>query len=209
VSGVRSRSIGTLSQHAPLAGVLLALLLGGLGFPIPEDLALLGAGYLVWHGDTTLAWAIPVCLFGIIAGDVMLYWIGRAFGERITQHRFISHALTPARLERVRGYFHRHGEKTLLVARLVAGARAFFFLAAGTMRMSFARFLLFDVLGACVAVAVWISVGYFFGAHIHHVRSVITRVEHWILIALVVVAAAWVFHRLSRRKVSGPPEPTL
>lgn len=170
---------------------------------------MLGAGYLVWHGDATLAVMIPVCLGGIIAGDCMLYWVGRVFGERITQHRFISHALTPARLARVRGYFRRHGEKTLLVARLVAGARAFFFLAAGTMRMSFARFLAFDAIGACVATAVWISVGFFFGAHIHRVRSVATRIEHWLLAGLLVIAVAWIFHRLSRRKVSGPPEPTL
>lgn len=178
-----------------------------MGFPIPEDLALLGAGYLVWHGDAQLIVVVPICFGGIIAGDCMLYWVGRAFGERITQHKWLSHALTPPRLARVRGYFQRHGEKTLLVARLVAGARAFFFLAAGTMRMSFARFLAFDALGASAATAVWISVGYFFGAHIHRLRSVITRVEHWALAGLCVVAAAWIVHRLSRRRVSGPPEP--
>jgi membrane protein DedA with SNARE-associated domain len=177
-----------------------------LGFPIPEDLALLTGGYLVWHGDARLAVVIPVCLFGIIVGDCTLYFFGRAFGERITQHRFLSHALTPARLQRVRGYFDRHGEKTLLVARLVAGARAFFFLAAGTMRMRFWRFLLFDAIGACVASAVWISVGCLFGEHIHRVRHVITRVEHWALAVLCVVIAAWIIHRLARRRVSGPPD---
>ncbi len=189
--------------------MLAALLLGGLGFPIPEDLALLTGGYLVWRGDARLEWVIPVSLFGIIVGDCTLYFFGRAFGERITQHRFLSHALTPARLARVRGYFARHGEKTLLVARLIAGARAFFFLAAGTMRMRFWRFLAFDAIGACVASAVWISIGVVFGAHIDRVRHVITRVEHWALAILCVMIAAWIVHRLARHRVSGPPEPVV
>jgi membrane protein DedA with SNARE-associated domain len=179
-----------------------------LGFPIPEDLALLTGGYLLWHGDARLLVVVLVCLGGIIAGDCMLYWVGRVFGERITQHRILSHALTPSRLARVRGYFKRHGEKTLLVARLVVGARAFFFLAAGTMRMSFARFLAFDAIGASVATAVWISIGYFFGAHIHRVRFVITRVEHVVAAVLGVILLAWLTHRLTRRRVSGPPEST-
>jgi membrane protein DedA with SNARE-associated domain len=197
--------IGFLSGYGPLLGVLLALLLGGLGFPIPEDLALLGAGYLVWHGDASIYAVVPVCLVGIVVGDCSLYWIGRAFGVHITEHRFISHALTPHRLARLRGYFGRHGAKTLLVARLAAGARALFFLTAGAMNMPFGRFLAFDLIGAVVALTIWVALGWRFGASIHHVRAVIHRVEHVALVALVAMLSAWIISRLLRRRVAGPP----
>jgi membrane protein DedA with SNARE-associated domain len=197
--------IGLLGAYAPLAGVLAALLIAGLGFPIPEDLSLLTAGYFFWQGDYPLWLVWSVCLFGILAGDCMLYALGRKFGVRITQHRFLSHALTPPRLERVRGYFQRHGEKTLLVARGVPGARAFFFLTAGTMRMVFWRFLLFDAIAASVATSFWIFIGWRFGPHIDRVRHVVSRVEHVAAFVVFAILSAWVVHRLIRRRVSGPP----
>jgi membrane protein DedA with SNARE-associated domain len=202
-----SFNIDFLTANAPLLGVLAALLLGGLGFPIPEDLALLGAGYLVWHGDAPLVVVAPLAFLGIIAGDFSLYWIGRAFGVRITQHRFLSHALTPPRLARVRGYFDRHGAKTLLVARLAAGARSFFFLTAGAMRMPFGRFALFDMIGAAAAATIWIYVGWRFGANIHRVRAVIHRVEHIAALVLLAVIAAWIVSALLRRRLTGPVAP--
>jgi membrane protein DedA with SNARE-associated domain len=185
-------------------GVLGALLLGGLGFPIPEDLALLGAGYLVWHGDASVYLIAPLCLLGVVAGDFSLYFLGRLFGVQITKHRLLSHALTPARLERVHGYFQRHGAKTLLVARLAAGARSLFFLTAGATGMSFGRFALFDLIGASVSTAGWIALGWRFGAHIDRVRGVIRRVEHVVVLVLLAVLAAWLVSALVRRRVSGP-----
>ena len=186
--------------------MLSALLLGGLGFPIPEDLALLGGGYLVWHGDVRAVVVAPLCLLGVVAGDFSLYGLGRYFGVKITKHRLIAHALTPARLERVHGYFARHGAKTLLVARLAAGARSLFFLTAGATRMSFARFGAFDLLGAAVSTAVWIAIGWRFGAHIDRVRGVIRRVEHVAAAVLIAVLAAWLVSVFLRRRVSGPPQ---
>src|SRR4051812_35626573 len=101
-------------------GVLLALLAAGVGIPLPEDLTLLGAGYLAWSGDAPLGLMWGVSLLGIIAGDSSLYWIGRKLGPRITRHKWISHRLTPARRARVEGFFQRHGAKAILLARWAA-----------------------------------------------------------------------------------------
>ncbi len=185
--------------------MLAALLLGGLGFPIPEDLALLTAGYLFWRGDYSLWALVPICIFGILAGDCTLYWFGRKFGTHITEHRFLSHALTPPRLARVRGYFARHGEKTVLVARLLAGARGFFFITAGIIRMTFWRFLAIDSVGATAATAGWLFLGWRFGAHIDRVRHVVRHVEHVAVLVVVAIVVAWIVHRLVRRRLTGPP----
>jgi membrane protein DedA with SNARE-associated domain len=185
--------------------VLAALLLGGLGFPIPEDLALLTAGYLFWKGAYPLWVLVPICALGILAGDCTLYWLGRKFGTHITEHRFLSHAFTQPRLARVRGYFARHGEKTVLVARLLAGARGFFFITAGIIRMSFWRFVAIDAVGALAATAGWLFIGWRFGAHIDRVRHVVSRVEHVAVLVVAAIVIAWIVHRLIRRRLAGPP----
>jgi membrane protein DedA with SNARE-associated domain len=191
-------------MNGPLLGVIAALLLAGIGVPIPEDLSLLTAGYLVWSGQATLAWVIPSCLVAIVAGDSVLFWLGWHFGEKITQHKYLRHRLTPARLERIENYFHRHGSKTIVVGRFAAGARALFFVAAGVMKMSYWRFLLYDGLAASVTGTAWILVGWRFGAQIDWVRHFVHRVEHIILIVAGASLVGWLVARQLRRRIAGP-----
>ena len=187
-------------------GVLLALLAAGVGVPLPEDLTLLGAGYLVWRGDGSfwLMWAVG--MIGILAGDTTIYWVGRKLGPRLTRHKWLSHRLTPARLARMEGFFARHGAKSIFVARFAAGARGAFYMTAGIMKMRFARFLFFDALAACLSVSFWVGLGWRFGDRIDSVRHVIKDVEHVALAAVAVIAAAWLTARLFRRWVEGPPD---
>jgi membrane protein DedA with SNARE-associated domain len=194
-------------MNGPLLAVVVALLAAGLGVPLPEDLSLLTAGYLVWSGQTTLYWAIPVCFVAIVAGDSILFWLGWHFGEAITQHKYLRHRLTPARLHRIERHFEKHGAKTVVAARFAAGARALFFLAAGVMKMSYWRFLLFDGLAALVSGTAWILIGWRFGAQIDWVRHFVHRIEHVALAMLVVAVAAWLIARYFRRRVAGPSVP--
>jgi membrane protein DedA with SNARE-associated domain len=198
-----------MGSLAPVAGVLAALVVAGLGVPLPEDLTLLGAGYLAWLGAAPLWAMLVVGLVGIVLGDTTLYWLGRHFGQRITRHPRLSHHLTPARLERVERYFKRHGKKTIALARVATGARAAFYLSAGAMHMSFPSFLAMDALAAAVSTTVWVLLGWHFGAHIDRVRHVLRSVEHWVAVGIAVLLIAWYVARATRRRVEGPREPGL
>jgi membrane protein DedA with SNARE-associated domain len=192
-------------MNGPLLAVVAALLLAGLGLPLPEDLSLLTAGYLVWSGQATLAWVLPACFVAIVAGDSVLFWLGWHFGEAITKHKYLRHRLTPKRLARIEHYFHRHGSKTVVVGRFAAGARALFFLAAGVTKMSYWRFLLYDGLAAAVSATAWILIGWRFGAQIDWVRHFVHRVEHIVLILVAATVVGWLITRQIRRRVAGPP----
>jgi membrane protein DedA with SNARE-associated domain len=195
-----------ITSHGPLFAVILALLAAGLGVPLPEDLSLLTAGYLVWSEQTTLTVAIPACVAAILVGDSILFWLGYHFGPAITQHKFLRHRLTPRRLERIDHYFERHGAKTIVIGRFAAGARALFFLAAGTMRMSYWKFLAVDGLAALISGTAWILIGWRFGAQIDWVRRFVHRVEHIAVVVVVACIAAWMVTKLLRRRIAGPPE---
>jgi membrane protein DedA with SNARE-associated domain len=188
-------------------GVLLALLAAGVGIPIPEDLTLLGAGYFAWRGDAPLWLMLVTCFVGIVIGDSCLYWIGRKLGPRLTRHRWLSHRLTPARQERLRGFFVRRGAGAILLARFAAAARGALYLTAGSMGLRYRRFLVFDALAACLSVSLWVLIGWRFGAHIDGVRHLVKRVEHILLIVIVAVLLTWGIAVLVRRFIEGPPEP--
>jgi membrane protein DedA with SNARE-associated domain len=60
-------------------GIFAVLLLGSLGVPIPEEMPILAAAVLSHDGIVRWWLALPVCLLGVLSGDMVLYWVGRHF----------------------------------------------------------------------------------------------------------------------------------
>src|SRR3989442_1308977 len=81
-------------------GVFLMLFGAGLGLPIPEEAPVLAAGALA-HEDVVRWWiALPVCILGVLSGDVVLYWIGHHWGEVVLDWRVGPRVLGRGRAER-------------------------------------------------------------------------------------------------------------
>jgi len=172
---------------------LFALLLAATGFgsPIPEDLLLLIAGYLIAVNVFTWPVTLPLAYSGVVMSDCLLYWIG----TRIRAHsggwglRFI-------RLDRVErfGSWFRHGEVIVMVARLVPGTRAVVFVGAGLRGIPFAKFLLYDALGGAIWVPLMLVAGAQFGEQIGSIEQVLVRIANafWlVLLASLLLAFAW------------------
>ena len=174
----------------------------GLGVPIPEEIAVLAAGVL--SHESVIRWwiALPLCLVAILGGDVALYWIGHHWGERILDWRVVRYVLTPEREERYKAAYRRHGVKIVFAARHVAGVRAAAFLTAGIARVPFTQFLAVDAAAAMVGVPVSFALAFFFADQLERLVADVHRVERWLVIAGLVVLAAWlavVAYRRARR----------
>src|SRR4029450_11849213 len=107
--------------HSPSRGVSLTLLSTGLGLPIPEELPIAIAAMMVRWQLMHWAGALFSCLAGVLAGDMLLYWVGRHFGRQILKWSMVRRILTPAREARVMDAYHRHGLTFVVMARLVMG----------------------------------------------------------------------------------------
>jgi membrane protein DedA with SNARE-associated domain len=142
-------------------GVFLALLASGLGFPIPEELPVITAGIMVGHEGTTLRWyyMLPVVIAGVVIGDGFLYLIGRVWGRRLLESRWVQRRLPPEKREQIEKNFHDRGIMVLLGARLLPGIRTPIFIMAGVLRVPLGRFLLADGLYAIPGVNLlfWVS----------------------------------------------------
>src|SRR3989442_15609072 len=104
-------------------GVFLMLFGAGLGLPIPEEAPVLAAGALA-HEDVVRWWiALPVCILGVLSGDVVLYWIGHHWGEVVLDWRGVRRVLSRGRGERLKAAYHRHGGKIVFTAPHVPGGR--------------------------------------------------------------------------------------
>jgi membrane protein DedA with SNARE-associated domain len=134
-----------------------------------------------------------------VAGDNIGYAVG-FFGGRALVLRFGKYVgITSQRLDKAEGFFDRYGGVVVAGARFVEGLRQANGIVAGTIRMPWPRFVIFNTLGAVLWVGAWASAGYLAGDHITAIYSTVSRYSLYLLIALAVVVAALIIRAAVRR----------
>jgi membrane protein DedA with SNARE-associated domain len=189
-----------LIGHFTYPGVFLVLLVSGLGVPIPEELPIAIAAMMARWDVMRWQGALLACMGGALAGDVVLYWVGRHFGRRILRWPTVRRrVLTPAREARIMEAYRRHGLKFLVVARLVMGLRSAAFLTAGLVRVPFLWFFLVDMVAVLVSVPLTFGVAYAVADSVAVAVARVRELQLWIAGAVLLIAAAWLIVFLRRR----------
>jgi membrane protein DedA with SNARE-associated domain len=189
----------TLDNYGYLA-VAGFVLLEDFGVPVPgETILILGA---VYAGTGRLN-IVLVGLIGFLAaliGDNIGFAIGH-FGGRPLVERYGRYILlTPERLDKATGFFERHGGKIVAIARFIEGLRQANGIIAGISGMHWAKFLVFNALGAALWVIVWTSLGYFSGSHIDTIYHDATRYDTYLAAAVALFILAYIIRRLAQRR---------
>jgi len=176
-------------EHLKYAGLFLVLLVAGLGAPIPEEVPIVAAGVLS-HTAAMRWWAaLPVCIVGVLSGDVILYWVGHHWGERVLNWRLVRLVLSPAREAQLTAAFRNHGVKIVFTARHVMGLRPAAFLTAGIVRVPFWKFLATDAGAALLGVPFSFGLAFVFADQVERVFADVHRVERWLgLLAILGIA---------------------
>ena len=169
-------------------GLFFALLLCGIGMPIPEDIIIIIGGYLAYIGQINFLWAWIVLYLGATCGDYILYWIGHKYGQDILSHRRMNRFFTPKRIHAINHYFHRYGNRTLFFARFMVGLRSTIFLSAGAFKISFRKLVLLNGSAAFCSVSFVLFLAYHFGDKLDQVVIWFKRFEHVVLILVLLLA---------------------
>lgn len=194
----------TLQRFGPVLvypGMYGLLLLSAMGMPLPEDLTLAAAGYLISKDLMSPLPAALVGILGVVTGDQFVYSLGKHFGPKVVAHRWFSHVLSPQRYEWVRGRFARHGTKMVFFARFVSGLRGPVFIAAGVLQMPRGKFLLYDLAGALLNVPLFMLAGYLAGPHLESVVLDVQRAWRVVAVLLLLVAAYFALSSLARKRL--------
>ncbi len=146
---------------------------------------------------------IAVCIASILAGDLIPFTLGRAFGPRLLRLRFLRFVVSRQRLANFDRWFRRRGDLVIFFARFVPGLRTVAYFTAGTMRMQWLRFLTLDVAGILLVAPLFAVIGYWSGEYIDDAITKIKTWERGILITVVVVgtiAGSWYWVRRRRAR---------
>ena len=166
----------------------------GCGVPLPGETALATAAVLASGGHFSIEAVIGVAAIAAIVGDNTGYWIGRRGGRALLARvPFVSEASQRV-LPRAERFFDRHGPKTVLIARFIAGLRITAAWLAGISHMPWRRFVLYNAAGGILWSVTIGVVAYVFG------KAAVNAVTHYGLYAVIVIVAlvisAFVAHRM-------------
>ena len=161
---------------------------------LPGDSLLFAVGAFAARGSLDLTTSLLVLTIAGILGDSVNYWIGARVGPAVFQKKE-SRFFNPAHLERAHRFYEKYGGKTIVLARFLPILRTFAPFVAGIGRMSYTKFLAYNVIGAAVWVGLFVLAGFFFG-NIPIVRdnfSIVILVI--ILLSIVPVVSEFIRHR--------------
>jgi len=179
---------------------IFGAVLSTLIVPLPEELALLGAGWWAHAGALPLWGAWLAAWLAIVAGDTASYMIGRSFLPRLLRTRFGKRIVAPDLRKWGEDLVRRHGFRAILLGRFLVALRGPVYLAIGGSKYPMLRFELINGCVGLIEVALLVGLGYEFGRSAklaHEVRFIEIAVA--VTMAGILVVPPIVKWRLVRR----------
>jgi membrane protein DedA with SNARE-associated domain len=173
------------------------MLLESACIPVPSEVIMLYAGYLVSIGQLGFVAAVVAGVLGNLAGSILAWWAGRTGGRELVLRygRFIH--VTEPRLARSDRWFERYGERVVLVSRCVPVVRTFISLPAGIAQMPLRRFALYTTIGCVPWVAALTLLGYVVGSNWESLHQRLAVLDY-IVVAAAVLGVTVLAVRLRR-----------
>lgn len=191
--------LAPLLNHYGYLAMAVIVLVEGFGVPAPGETIVIVAAVYAGAGKLDIRLVVLIGILAATSGDSIGYWIGRLGGRRLVLRfgRYV--LLTPERLEKGERFFAGHGGKIVAFARFVDGLRQVNGVIAGSIGMTWPRFLTFNALGATLWVSTWAGLGYLAGTHVARVYEEVDRYRWIALAAVLVVVLALVGRKLVKR----------
>ncbi|HLZ10034.1 MAG TPA: DedA family protein [Chloroflexota bacterium] len=175
-------------------GVVIAMAIESACVPLPSEIILPMAGWMVYRGDFTILGATLAGTLGSVIGSSIAYWVGY-FGGRPLLERYGRYILIRRHdIDVADRWFARYGEISIFFSRLLPVVRTFISLPAGIARMHFGRFIVFTTLGSLPWCLALVYAGKVVGDNRTAVYGTLHQFDY-VIAALIVAAVAWYVYR--------------
>lgn len=169
------------------AGIFSALVLGIAGIPIPDEILLTFAGYLVYKGELHVIPTAAAAWFGSMCGITLSYLLGRTAGAGLLRRYGPALRVRAGTQTRIDRWFHRLGRWALTFGYFIPGVRHGTAIVAGASKLEYPWFALFAYPGALIWTTTFLTLGYFLGEDWAMISSELHR--FFLILPLLVLAA--------------------
>ena len=183
------------------AGIVFLMFIENVFPPIPSELIVPLAGFLVTKGQLTFVGVVLAGTFGSVLGSLPLYYLGRTIKEERLRKWIDKYGrwltISCEDVDRAKEWFDKHGGRTVFFCRLFPGFRSLISLPAGMQRMNMISFLLSTTLGMALWTTVLTTAGYVLSSNFERVEETLDPVSYVVIGVIVVIYVYRVFRQKS------------
>jgi membrane protein DedA with SNARE-associated domain len=175
-------------------GIVLLMAIESACIPLPSEIIMPFAGFLVFKGEMTLWWVAFAGAVGCVVGSIPAYYVGM-FGGRPLAEKYGKYVLISKKdLDMADRWFDKHGDIIIFIARLLPAVRTFIAFPAGVAKMNMSKFIIYTFVGSLIWCWVLAYAGMKFGEHWVDLK-VYFHQFHYVIIAAGVVFLVWYVRR--------------
>src|SRR5881296_3847569 len=189
-------------------GIIVLMAMESSIFPVPSEVVIPPAAFLAAQGKLSFAGVVLAGMLGSYLGSAMTYWASRLIGRPliVKYGRFV--LITPKKLERAEHWLARYEAGGVFFARLLPVVRHLISIPAGIVRMNFAVFSVWTIVGSAISCSILAYLGvraqHFAPDLLKDPEALVQFVRgqsKWLLLVVLAFAALYIVSmRLSKRK---------
>ena len=196
------QSLNHLIGHYGYFGIIIALIGGIVGLPIPDEVLLTYVGYNIFQEKMSYFPSLLCAFIGAFGGITLSYLFGIKLGLPFL-HRFGPKLhITEERVNKTRKLFMKFGPFLLIIGYFIPGVRHVTAYLAGINNYSYKKFALFAYLGAMTWCFTFITLGKALGENWIHVGTYLSRYSLYVLFVLLLGAILFFTFRRKKRVLS-------
>jgi membrane protein DedA with SNARE-associated domain len=151
------------------AGIFIALSLGIVGFPVPDESLISFTGFLSSQGKLDILLLLPVIITGTVLGITVSYFLGK-LSRRFASNNYSNKiSINVYHLQKIKAFYDKYGRFALLIGYFIPGIRHLTALFAGINNMPYRQFAVFAYTGALLWTTTFFTLGYWLGREWHYV----------------------------------------
>ncbi len=145
--------------------MFIGMVLENANVPIPSEIILGFAGYLIARGIFTLSTTMIVAVIAGVVGSILSYWLGQYGGRPVLQKYGKYILFNEHKFELAEKLFNKYGGHAVFIGRLLPGVRTFISFPAGVARYDMTRFIIWTILGTVPWTILLVYLGMILGNH--------------------------------------------
>ena len=186
-------------------GIFFLMMLESMIVPVPSELVMPFAGFLIEKGQFTFLFVIVASTLGSIVGSLIFFYVGKTGGHSLVE-KYGKYVLVDHEdVIKTEEWFNKRGDVTIFLARLIPVVRHLISFIAGIGRMNVKKFTLYTVIGAALWNSILAYLGFILGQHWEEVNQYTDQISLVIVILLIGFVVYFVYRHLQKKKQSASP----
>ncbi|MDX1975462.1 MAG: DedA family protein [Rickettsiales bacterium] len=179
-------------------GIFIMTFLESTFMPIPSEVTMIPAGYLVQQGQMNLFLVLLCSITGTIGGALFNYYIAYHYGRRFINAYGKYFFFGPDKMEKLDKFFYSHGEISTFTGRLVPGLRHFISFPAGLAKMDLKKFCIYTGVGGAIWMSTLVGVGYLIGGNKKLIKTYMPYVSGGVIVLVILMIVVYIWRKRNK-----------